>query len=170
MKQITPDDLSALTDKNAEPAQRVRALSRLAHWERGKYDHMEPTIASLLDDSNPMVRGAAIKTLVAGWQRGRYVDRAIAMLLTIREDEWSNERSDAGFALAQFAQITGKESDRIIRALIQALRTDPDDLVQQSCYKEILGLLAPDRAAPDGYEFDRERDVDWDLLKPYLDN
>jgi len=58
-----------------------------------------------------LIGGAAISTLVGGWQRERYLDSAISMLLTVpSDDEWPNERSDAAFALAQFVQKTGDRS------------------------------------------------------------
>ncbi len=63
MKKVTPEDLAALTDPNADPADRVRAISRLAHWEKGKHDKVEPAIATLLKDQSSAVRGAAISAL-----------------------------------------------------------------------------------------------------------
>jgi hypothetical protein len=137
MKQITPEDLRVLTDASADAARRAQALSRLSHWEKGKFDHLEPTIAALLE------------------------------LLQVR-DEWSVARTDAAFALGQFVRFTGKERDRIIRALVKALQNDPDSAVQASCYEQLLQLLAPQREAPEIDDFDRARDVDWALLQPYV--
>lgn len=167
MKKISPDDLRALTDKKAEPARRAQALSRLAHWERGKYDQLESTIASLLDEDNPMVRGAAIKTLVSGWQREKYLGKAIDILLKPK-DEWWVARGDAAFALGQYARFAGRERDRIIRVLLQGLKTDPEWPVQRACYEQLLELVAPDRDPPESEEFNRDTDVDWNLLAPYL--
>src|SRR5262249_17941086 len=57
MKKITPEDLRVLTDQTADEADRAESLIRLTHWERGKYDYLEPTIAGLLRDPSALVRG-----------------------------------------------------------------------------------------------------------------
>ena len=169
MKKVTPEDLAALTDSNADPADRVRALSRLAHWEKGKYDKLEPTIASLLKDESSAVRGAAINTLLGSWHREKYLDAAIRLLMEDRDDDWTC-RADAAFALGQFSLRTNKERDRVLTALLAALKHDPEWPVQRRSYEEVLRLIAPDRQPPDGGEFDRDRDVDWTLLAPLLKN
>ena len=169
MKKVTPEDLAALTDSNADPADRVRALSRLGHWEKGKYDKLESTIASLLKDESSAVRGAAINTLLGSWHREKYLDAAIRLLLEDRDEDWTC-RADAAFALGQFSLRTNKERERILTALLAALKQDPEWPVQRRSYEEILRLIAPDREAPDGGEFDRDRDVDRALLAPLLKN
>jgi HEAT repeat protein len=151
MKKVTPEDLAALTGSNADPADRVRALSRLGHWEKGKYDKLEPTIASLLKDESSAVRGAAINTLLGSWHREKYLDAAIRLLLEDRDEDY-------------------RERERVLTALLAALKQDPEWPVQRRSYEEILRLIAPDRVAPDGGEFDRDRDVDWALLAPLLKN
>ena len=168
MKQITPEDLRNLTDGNADIAARVEALNRLAYWEKGKYDHLEPTIAGLLHDPSAFIRGGAIKTLLAGWYRDGYVDQAAEILRMDRDEDWT-ARADAAFALAQYTIRTGKHHNRIVGELVRALLQDQDSAVQERSYQELLRVLAPER---DAYaatgEFDRDRDVDWDLLRPYM--
>src|SRR5262249_25560957 len=159
VKQITPDDLRNLTDPNADIAARVEALTRLAHWEKGKYDHLESTIAGLLSDPSSFVRGGAIKTLLAGWQRGKYVEAAIQMLRTDVDEDWT-ARADAAFALAQYAIHAGKERERIVCELVRAIRKDQDPAVQERAYEEVLRILAPDREAYFPADFDPDRDVD----------
>jgi hypothetical protein len=170
IKKITADDLRNLTDAKADVPDRVEALTRLAYWERGKYNHLESTIVGLLKDPSAMVRGAAIKTLVAGWFLEKYVDEAIAILRNDRDEDWS-ARADAAFALAQYAIHTGKDRDRIVRELVRTIRTDIDPAVQQRAYEEALRIVAPDRDAYSSpLDFDRDRDVDWDVLLPYMEN
>jgi hypothetical protein len=167
MKTISPEDLRALTDRSAEPSRRAQALSRLAHWEKGSFNHLEGTIAGLLDDDEPMVRGAAIKTLLSGWELEKYLPKAIAMLREASgEDGWM-ARSNAAFALGQYARFTGRDKDKIVRALVAAMQSDPDSAVQRACYEQLLQILDPDRDPPDSEEFDNVRDVDWKLLEPY---
>lgn len=165
MKKITPEDLRTLTDVSADPVDRAESLARLTHWEKGKYDHLEPTIASLLRDPSATVRGAAIKTLL-GWGREKYMDAAIQML---RSDEGEDgiARSNAAFALAAYAQHFG-ERDRIVREMVSSLRNDPEWSVQEKCYELLLSLVAPHQKHTPGYDpFDRDRDVDWELLRPW---
>lgn len=90
------------------------------------------------------MRGAAINTLLGSWHREKYLDSAIRLLLEDRGEDGTC-RADAAFALGQFS-------------------------VQRRSYEEILRMVAPDREAPDGGEFDRDRDVDWALLAPLLKN
>lgn len=169
MKELTPDDLRALSDSRADPSARARALSRLAYWEKGKYDHLEGAVAALLDDESPFLRGEAAKTLLAGWKREKYVDRVSKFLLEDRSEDWVG-RVDSAFALGQFAIYTGKRKEDVARVLVRALKNDPDVAVQTRSYEQLLRLLAPDRDVPsfDEYEFDRQKDVDWALLAPYV--
>lgn len=163
-KQVTEADLRALTDANADPVDREAALRHLAHWEKGKYDHLEPAIAALLRDHTAVVRGAAVKAIVGSWHRAAYVAAAAAMLQG--DADWS-VRADAAFALGSFARFTGQQRDEILRALAQAVRQDDDGSVQAASYEQVLALLG--RAVtwePDA--FDQGRDVDWALLEPYL--
>ena len=169
MKKVTLEDLNALTDSRADPADRVRTLSRLAHWEKSKYDRLEPTIAALLKEASSPVRGGAINTLLGSWHKAKYVDAAMRLLHEDHDEDWT-ARADAAFALGKFALRTNQERERIVRSLVRALREDPEWPVQRRCYEEILRLVAPDRELADGGEFDRDREVDWELLSPYMTN
>lgn len=166
MKQITNEELGKLTDTAAEPADRAEVLMRLAHWEKGKHENLESTISGLLADPSAMVRGGAIKTLLA-WGKDKYVDAAIRLLRADKDEDWT-ARANAAFALAAYVSNTGKQRERIVRELVGALREDPEWPVQERCYESLLEILAPERSVETGGEFDRERDVDWDLLRPYI--
>jgi hypothetical protein len=89
------------------------------------------------------------------------------------EPEWE-ARPQAALALKSFVLYsnicTGMQRERIIQELVQALTTDDNEYVQSRCYESLVEILAPERkpiTLPD--YFDRNRDVDWNLLKPYLD-
>jgi hypothetical protein len=166
MKQITTRDLATLTDSTAEPADRAEVLMRLAHWDKGQHERLEGTIAGLLADPSAMVRGGAIKTLLA-WGKDKYVDAAIQLLRTDKDEDW-NARANAAFALASYVYNSGKQRDRIVRELVHALREDPEWPVQERCYESLLEILAPERSVEAAGEFDRDRDVDWELLRPYV--
>jgi len=170
VKKITDNDLRVLVDANADPAERAQALTRLAHWEKGKYLHLEPTIAGLVRDPSFLVRGAAINTLL-GWGLEQYIDAAIEMLRTDFDDDRTLQRVEAGQALERYTARFGKHRDRVIRALVAGLRRDPSWCVQAACYRSLLRLLAPDRELEEhDREFDRDQDVDWELLRSYFEN
>jgi vesicle coat complex subunit len=163
-KTISDADVRALTDPNSDPVDREAALRHLAHWEKGKYVHLEPTIARLFHDPIPMVRGAAIKALVGTWHLTDHVDEALKMMRG--DSDWS-VRADAAFAVGSYAKYTGHERERILKALAEAVRADEDPAVQEAAYEQVLALLERDITWSAG-EFDRDRNVDWELLQPHL--
>jgi hypothetical protein len=168
-KKITEEDVRRIADENVGTEERARSLFRLAYWQLGEYDHLEPAIAALLSHRSATLRGAALKTLLAGWRRPRYIDDAIRILRTDDDLDWS-ARADAAFSLAAFTLHTGEERERIVRELVHAVRFDESWVVQESSYEQLLKILAPSRDQHFSGEFDRERDVDWRLLGPYLDH
>lgn len=168
----TPEDDRAIVDVSADPAERASALTRLAF--DAAYE-LEPQIASLLDEADPMVRGEAMSVLLGWWRRGEYFERAVDMLHH-DPDEWP--RGDAAFALTEFvARMPHEEPaapevrERVIRELVRRLVEDDSDTVQAKCYEGVLIAIGPEDRwgiqLPD--VFDRERDVDWKRLAPYLD-
>lgn len=162
-----PGDIALLKDDNADPLDRAAAMSRLAHDLL--YD-LEPEMAKLLNHPHESLRGEAIRVLVGRWKRTAYFDKAFEMLRN--DPEW-NARCDAVYALgswARFAKAPKEEVDRVVRLLVDAFLKEEDDMVQKSYYRELLDILVPgsrrSREVPD--YFDRDRDVDWELLKPYM--
>lgn len=160
-KTISDADVRALTDPNSDPVDREAALRHLAHWEKGKYVHLEKTIASLFNDHVAMVRGAAVKALVGSWQLSDHVEAALRMLQ--KDGDWS-VRADAAFALGSYAKNTGQQRERIFRALVDAVRSDEDPATQEAAYEQALALHGRGVTWATG-RFDRDRDVDWELLK-----
>jgi hypothetical protein len=165
-KKVSDDDVRALTDPNADPVDREAALRHLAHWEKGKFVHLEPAIAAAFKDPVAIIRGAAVKALVGSWHLSRYVDFAMTML---RDDaDWS-ARADAAYALGSYAKFVAEGRDRILRSLAAAVKRDDDPAVQEAAYEQLLSVV--DAEAQQSWtsgEFDRERDADEDLLQRYL--
>lgn len=164
----TPEDEQLVRDDSADPLERETSIKRLAY---DQIYEMEATFARLIKDSSPYVKGAALNALLAYWKKSQYIDDAICVL---RQDESPTSREKAAFALSQFLNRNDAAKDyekRIVSELVRALTHDDDFGVQEVCYQEIVKRLAPDRkVVSHAMYFNRERDVDWELLKPYLDS
>jgi hypothetical protein len=163
-----PGDKELIYDENIDVGERASALFRLAV---DGYSQMEPLLVSLLNHNESMLRGEAIKILLNGWNLPQYLDDAVKML---HNDPDDHARSDAAFSLGQFARYCEagiEQQDFIIKELIYQLINDEKPFVQSTCYDQLLGLLAPERGyveLPD--DFSLERDVDWKLLTPYVND
>lgn len=157
------EDVATLRDGDADTGDRVAALSRLASDRRLD---LEREVRDLLDDPEARLRAEAAWILVGRWWRAEHVD-AIAGLL--RDDPSPHARAGAAAALSAFVQRTGLGRDGIVRELVAALRTDDDTITRRAIYEDLLRILAPGRdsvAVPT--DFDPARDVDWELLEPYV--
>lgn len=162
-KSSPADDL-LVRDKTARPVDRTSAITRLVF---DGFNDIEPLLADMLKDDSYLLRAQAVKALIGSWGRSEYLNDAKRLLRS--DPEWL-VRSDAAFALSQYAQKHREQQQYIAEELARQLVQDGDSEVQKNCYQELLRLLAPDRdwlSVPD--YFNRERDVDWGLLKPYLD-
>jgi|GEM_PF-4769975 len=160
----TPDDDRIVQDEAAKPLDRVSAMARLAF---DQFHEFEPVFAELLCHPSEPLREQAVISLVGTWRLPQYLDTAIQMLHT---DPIWYVRTSAALALRTYVQRTGQQRERICLELTRCVLHDPDTSVQKLCYAELLQLLAPERdwsELPD--DFERERDVDWPLLQPYLD-
>ena len=165
-RKSKPGDEILIYDESLDVVARSCAIFRLAV---DGYIEMKPLLVSLLNHKEFMLRGEAIGILIGGWKIPEYLGEAIRMLHT---DVDIYVRSDAASALSNFAQRSEegiKQRDVVIQELLYGLMKDEDVWVQSRCYECLLNIIAPERGyieLPD--DFDRERDVDWDLLKPYL--
>jgi hypothetical protein len=164
----TPQDDVIARDENADPVDRESAIGKLTV---DRLYEFEPLFIKLLNHRSHYLRGKCIWSLVGFWNRVEHLERAIEMLRT--EREWE-ARQDAAHALTSFVLYsticTPAQRERIILELVRTLTTDEDDFVQKACYEDLIEILVPERKLeplPD--YFDRNRDVDWNLLKPYLD-
>jgi hypothetical protein len=163
----TPQDDALARDETADPIDRVAAIAKLTFDQLYEF---EPLFVRLLDHPSHYLRGRSIYSLVGSWNKAKYLERAIEMLHT--ETEWE-ARKEVALALTSFVLYsticTPVQRERIICELVNTLLTDEDEFVQGGCYKNLIKILAPERKLiplPD--YFDRKRDVDWNLLKPYL--
>jgi hypothetical protein len=164
-RKSRPGDEKLIYDESADPVERAGAIFRLAV---DGYPHMERLLTSLLNHSNYMLRSQSIKILLGGWEMAEFSEKALEMLDS--DPDWE-ARSGAAYALSKFAKSgVGKEyKSQIIRALVSSLIKDDDEAVQESCYEELLSLIAPEKGHVElPLLFDRNRDVDWSLLEPYL--
>jgi hypothetical protein len=164
----TPHDDIIARDENADPIDREAAIGKLTFDQLYEF---EPLFASLLDHASHYLRGKCIYSLVARWNKVEYLEKAIQMLHA--EPEWE-ARQQISHALKSFVLYsnicTPAQRERIIRELVHSLNSDEDAFAQRECYRNLVEILAPERkpiSLPD--YFDRNRDVDWNLLKPYLE-
>lgn len=163
-----PNDPSVLRDETARPVDRAAALSRLVSDRRTEF---EPDVVRFLAHDHPILRADAIFALVGRWRMARYVSHADRLLV---EDPDEVVRGNAAYALSMYAaradHISKQERSRILRTLARVVQTGEDPGVQQAAYEGVLRIL--DRPAADYFhevrDFDARRDVNWELLKPYL--
>jgi HEAT repeat protein len=164
-----PNDPYVLRDETARPVDRASALSRLVSDRRTEF---EPDIVRCLAHEHPVLRGDALMALVGRWRMERHVSHADRMLV---EDPDEAVRGNAAWALSMYAaradRISEQERTRILRTLARVVLSDEDPGVQQSAYDGVLRIL--DRPFAEYMRearfFDPQRDVNWELLKPYLE-
>lgn len=162
-RKSTPADDVMLMDENADPVERSSAIARLAV---DGFDYFELTLATLLNHSNSILRGEAIKVLLGAWQKPKYFDRAIQMLLN---DPEKGARSDAAHALSAYARRSGKMRDEVIKVLLESLLQDNKG-IQEIYYIELLSLLNVSGSYDyPSRRFNHNQDVNWELLKPYIE-
>lgn len=167
MRKKKPDalDLWLVSDEGANPRERAAAISRIGA-DRSRAH--EAAIAALLRHKDASIRESAAMVLVAYWGLSAYLGAVVDML---RRDSELSCRLTASNVLCVFAERhAGGPSDRafVLRALVQSVMQDEDPMVQASSYQRFLKLVAPERVAAAPDELDREDDVDWDLMAPYL--
>jgi hypothetical protein len=165
-KKSKPGDQHLIYDENAPSGERASAIFRLGV---DGFFEMELFLAELFNHPEPILRGQSITVLLGLWKKKRYLDHCIQML---HNDVDGITRSDAAFAMGQFAKYTevAKEKKKIVQELTKRLQEDVNEFVQKQCYQKILETVIPDRrSASLPGEFNRQRDVDWELLKSYLD-
>ncbi|MBA4124418.1 MAG: HEAT repeat domain-containing protein [Acidobacteria bacterium] len=169
MKRVksTQYDEIILRDESTSPADRVSAATVLASDGFGQ--EIFPVLEKWLNHSHFLLRAEAIWMILSGFGHQKYVEKAIQMLHN--DDNWS-VRKYASLALSDFSKeyVEGKKyEEQIIKELLISLLNDEDGFVQRDSYKGLYKLIKGKRERSDENEFDRNRDVDWDLLLPYLD-
>jgi hypothetical protein len=133
------------------------------------YDRLlehEPLIAKYVAAGCP-VRGDALKTLIGRWGLPKYLPVAFDAL---RRDPSEVICGEVITALYLYAKCCDDHREEILREIAVAAVSDHD--VAASAYQTFLELVAPerDRDFMDelDFEFDKDRDVDWQLIAPYL--
>ena len=165
--KTTPEHERDLTDESADPWARHSAIGAVTFDRRYEF---EPVLREYVDHPNPIVRAAATRRLLAMWEREDLVDRAIEMALS-DPDEYVRGEVVTGLGyVGTYGGVKPGTIDRVARALIRVMMTEEDWVEQVSAYNSLYSLLMGRRAPmrPDE-PFDRDRDVDWEMLGPYLD-
>lgn len=151
---------------SADIVERIEAIETLAF---DGYKEMKPLLQQLLNRENHFLRAEAIKTLLARWEDSDYIDKAIEILKN--DNEWS-VRSSAAFSLAEYLKYSDKKEnvkDKILEELVHCLLNDKDESVQETCYEKFYEIVTGKYLKSSSTEFDRNGNVDWNLLQPYLD-
>jgi HEAT repeat protein len=164
-KKSQPGDEKLIFDETAEPSLRACAVTRLAADHRREF---EPQFARFLEHENELLRCETISALVVLLRLEKYIPHALGM---IAKDPSDYVRARAAFAVGFYAYAEGGEKETILRALARAVQQDGSTLVIKAAYEGMLTILVPDaKLSRVPYDIDRERDVDWDLIRPYLSN
>lgn len=163
----TLKDEQILLDETANPADRASAAESLAFDGFGKQIH--PVLDEWLISSEFILRNQAISMLLGIWGHRKYLNTGFNLL---HSDEHWLVRKGSSIALSKFARefIEGtKYRDQIIRELISSLIKDENQFVQKNSYKCVYELITSKKFNMDKDYSDRSQDVDWNLLKPYLE-
>ena len=163
-KKQRPGDLVLVCDEFAAPVERASAMMRLA--VDGHTEMIELAEQWLSHDSVDL-RLEAIRLLIGGWELRDRIPQALHL---IRHDPAPAVRATAARALLRYHRRTGESRDLTLRALVDHLRNDEDEVNQQGAYEQLLAELRPNDQLPAlPRDFDRERDVDWELLRPWME-
>ena len=159
-------DERLIHDESANVAERASAIFRLAV---DGFTEMEPYLVELLSHKEYLLRAESIKVLLGGWGKERHLDKAIEMLHYDLEYE---VRSSTAFSLDGFVvrfEDGQKHKERVLKELIKQLQNDEDQFVQRQCYVSALLIIENKRIGVEVQDnFNREKDVDWNLLKLYV--
>lgn len=169
MKRVksTPQDEAILRDETANPADRASAATRLASDGFGK--EIFPVLDNWLSHSSFILRDEAVSILLGVWGHEKYVGRIIEMLNN--DSHWLIRKS-ASQSLATFIEKFAegeKYKAQVIEELLKSLLDDEKDFVQKKSYEGLYKLIKNERPREDNDSFDRNQDVDWILLQPYLE-
>lgn len=159
-----PGDEQLVHDESGDPVDRASALMRLA--ADGRTDLVDTAIA-WLSHPESMLRSEAITMLLVFWRRENEFS---AVLDLLHQDPDPDVRGAAAGALSTYLNYAPAHRDEVLRALVQQLEQEDDPAAQAGYYEELLRHILPRGTAPKiPHLFDRERDVDWELLRPWRD-
>lgn len=165
----TLEDEQILADEAADPVERGSSARKLL--SDGYFDTAFPILAQWFDHPESTLREDAISLLLGSLGHQKYVGKVIEMLHT---DSSDFVRGDAANSLSNFCVdfVEGeKYEEQIIKELLVGLLKDEDSFVQKHCYNGLYKIIKKERwKLYDEIDyFDRNRDVDWNLLQPYLE-
>jgi hypothetical protein len=157
-----PGDEKLVHDETADPVERASALMRLA--ADGRTDLVDTAIA-WLSHPESMLRSEAVTKLLVFWRRENQFSAVLDLLY---QDPDPDVRVAAACALSTFIEPVPSHRDEVLRALVHQLEQEDDRAAQACYYEELLRHILPKGTVPDvPHLFDRERDVDWELLRPW---
>lgn len=161
-KKQRPGDDQLVHNEAADPVERASALMRLA--ADGRTDLMD-TATAWLSHPDSILRSEAITLLLVFWR----LDSAFsAVLELLHADADPDIRSAAATALSRYVEHVPARREDVLTALVYQLTHDDDPITQRTCYEKLLRLILPRGTTPDlPHRFNRELDVDWELLRPW---
>lgn len=161
----TLDDERLLLDESADVVDRTFAIRSLAY---DGFDEIEPILSNLLTHSEALLRGEAIIALLSRFDKPQYLEKAIQML---RFDNDFEARQNGALALSMFAQFSSEKNaykEIVIKELLEAIIRDKNEFVQKRSYEHLYQVITGKNLFVESHPFDRAKDVDWNLLNPYL--
>lgn len=171
MKRVksTPEDEKILLDENADLAGRSSSAKKLLSDGYGEI--VIPVLEEWLYNQESSLREDAVSLLLASLGHEKHVEKAIEML---HNDPDETVRSNAARGLTLFCVnfIEGeKYEERIVKELLITLLQNDDTFVLQDCYKGLHVIIKKEKwkYSDEKDLFNRNQDVDWNLLQPYLD-
>lgn len=162
----TPDDERLLSDESPDVVDRAFAIRSLVY---DGFDEIEPVLSNLLTHSEAMLRGEAIVALLSRTDKPQYLEKAVQML---RFDNDFEARQNGALALSMFAQFSSEKNayrEIVIKELLEAVIRDKNEFVQKRSYEHLYQLITGKNLFVESHLFDRTKDVNWSLLKPYLE-
>ena len=157
-----PGDEQLLHDETANVAERASALLRLA--ADGRSD-LIPVAKAWLEHDDVLLRSEGINMLLSFWRLEEMVPKVVEML---HHDLDSDVRTMAADALSTFVRRTEAQKDYILGEIVAQLEREDDPISQLSIYEALLDHVLPiDQHPKLPYHFNRDTDVNWDLLAPW---
>ena len=166
-QKTTAKHIQALTDKSASHVVRAGAIGVIAYDKLYEY---EPQLRELVDDSDDFIQAIALFHLVGTWGRIDLLDTLLHIALHHPSSFSRDEMYAALGNLIAYHKITDSEiKDRALTTLIAALLNETDSTQQRSAYEAILHILDGSIPIFSKKTFDRDADISWVRLEPYMD-